>query len=256
MNNIDKDILNESSEFLIGSITKIITIISLLLLHQNKQINIYNNIGKYIKNNHIKNLKIIDIINHTSGLKNILDKVNTGYSKIKYESATEIYNKLYNNKLINKKIKGTFSYSNIGYIILGVLIENVSGLTYSDYIKHNIIIPLKLNNTGIEDTNVILYNNKLKKLNKYEKWIRTFVSSAGQLKSCIKDLTIFSKNFITLLDKKTLNLLNKLYIYKEENGNIIISHNGNITGGSSILKIIYDKHYKVKNIYILLKTIV
>ena len=37
LNNIDNDKLNELSEFPIGSVTKLFTIISLLLLHQNKK---------------------------------------------------------------------------------------------------------------------------------------------------------------------------------------------------------------------------
>jgi hypothetical protein len=68
LNNIDSDKLSEYSEFPIGSITKLFTIISLLLLHQNNKININSPIGKYIDNSRIANLKIIDIMNHKSGL--------------------------------------------------------------------------------------------------------------------------------------------------------------------------------------------
>jgi CubicO group peptidase (beta-lactamase class C family) len=121
LNNIDDDILDEHSEFPIGSVTKLFTIVSLLLLHQNKQLDIYDTIGKYIDNNNIKNLIIIDIMNHISGLKNIFD----GSSKIEYDSATEIYNKWNNGNLLDKKSLGTHSYSNVGYIILGALIEKI-----------------------------------------------------------------------------------------------------------------------------------
>lgn len=255
INNMDDDILSNTSDFLIGSVTKLFTIASILLLHQNKQLDIYDNIGKYIKNNHIKNLKIFDIMNHKSGLKNMWNGAVYDISKIKYKSATEVYKKLNDNNLIDEKLKGTYVYSNIGYHILGVVIETVSGIIYSEFIKKYILIPLKMNNTGIEDTNIILYNSKFKKLSKYEKWQRTFASSAGELKSCIKDLIKFSK-FVTLLDKQTLKLLNELYIYKEKNEDIIISHKGGISGGGCRFNIIYDKNYNCKDIYILFETII
>ena len=38
-----------------------------------------------------------------------------------------------------------YAYSNLGYLILGRLIEVVSGMTYEKYVRHNIFKPLKLN---------------------------------------------------------------------------------------------------------------
>ena len=64
LNTMDDEKLDKLSKFPIGSLTKIFTLLSILLLHQNKQLNIYDNIGKYIDNSHIKNLKIINIINY------------------------------------------------------------------------------------------------------------------------------------------------------------------------------------------------
>lgn len=254
INNIDTEQLSETSEFPIGSITKLFTIISLLLLHQNKKLNIYENIGKYINNEHIKDLKIIDIINHKSGLINMYDGIIYGSSKIKYDSATQIYEKYINHIKVDEKFKDGFIYSNMGFHILGYLIEKITGIKYSDFVKKKILIPLKMNNTGIEDCNITLYNLKKKKLTKYEKWERTFASSSGELKSCVKDLIKFSK-FVKLLDKQTLDILKELTdIYKIKKNDTIIGHSGGITGGNSILRINYDNNYKVKNIYISLKT--
>jgi hypothetical protein len=41
-------------------------------------------------------------------------------SKIKYNSATEVYEKWNDNDLIDEKLKGIYTYSNIRYHILGV----------------------------------------------------------------------------------------------------------------------------------------
>jgi len=254
LNNVDNDKLDGFSEFPIGSVTKLFTILSLLILHKNKKINIYNNIGKYIDNDEIKNLKIIDIINHTSGLKNLWDGATYGSSKIKYNTATQIYNKWNNNKLIDTGINGKYFYSNMGYIILGVLIEIVSDSTYSDFVKQNILIPLKMNNTGIEDCNIILYNHKQKKLSKYEKWERTFGIASGELKSCINDLIKFSK-FTTLLDDDTLEIIKEFNIFLENNEVYYIQKGGEITGSSAKFSLAYDKKWQIEDIYISLETI-
>jgi CubicO group peptidase (beta-lactamase class C family) len=254
LNTIDNDKLDEFSEFPIGSVTKLFTILSLLILHENKKINIYNNIGKYIDNDEIKNLKIIDIINHTSGLKNLWDGATYGSSKIKYNTATEIYNKWNNNKLLDMNMDGKYSYSNMGYIILGVIIEKISDMTYPDFVKENILIPLKMHNTGIEDCNITLYNYKQKKLSKYEKWERTFAIASGVLKSCINDLIKFSK-FTTLLSDNTLKIIKEFNIFRENNEVYYIQKGGAITGGSAKFSLAYNKKWRIKDIYISLETI-
>ena len=113
---------------------------------------------------------------------------------------------------------------------------------------------IKMNNTGIEDCNITLYNHKQKKLSKYEKWERTFASSAGELKSCINDLIKFSK-FPTLLNDDTLKIIKEFNIFLENNEIYYIQQGGQITGGSAKFSLAYDKKWQIKDIYISLETI-
>ena len=111
-----------------------------------------------------------------------------------------------------------------------------------------------MNNTGIEDCNITLYNTYGKKLNKSQIYARTCASSAGQFKSSLKDLIKFSQ-FPKLLKKHSLELLKDMYICKNKIIEISVHHNGGITGAKSEYKVDYDKHWKVKDIYIKLRTI-
>jgi hypothetical protein len=76
INNIDDDILDMNSTFLIGSVTKIFTVYTILILHQNNLLNINDNIIKYIKtknkdnNDMFQKIKILDIINHKRRVTN------------------------------------------------------------------------------------------------------------------------------------------------------------------------------------------
>ena len=253
INNLDNEKLNEYSEYPIGSVTKLFIIISLLLLHQNNKINIFNKIGNYITNDYIKDLKIIDIINHKSGLKDVYDNKKYGSSKIKFDSATQVFNKYNDNNSIDNNMKNNFNYSNMGYHILGMLIENISKIKYSDFVKKYILVPLKMNNTGIEDCNITLYDYKNKKLNKYQKWERTYASSSGELKSNIENLIKFT-NFTKLLKKETLDLFKNIYVYRNFNNEHHIEHGGGIVGSSVKYYITFDNKWKVKTIYISLQT--
>jgi CubicO group peptidase (beta-lactamase class C family) len=41
-----------------------------------------------------------------------------------------------------------FKYSNLGYFLLGYVIEKVSGMPYARYLERNIFAPLAMRNTG------------------------------------------------------------------------------------------------------------
>jgi len=110
-----------------------------------------------------------------------------------------------------------------------------------------------MNNSGINDCNIILYNEKQKKLAKYEKWERTFASSAGELKSCVNDLINFS-DFHKLLNNNSLDNLKKIWCFEETNDEYNFFHDG-ISGGTSALFISWNKNWKINNIQISLSTI-
>ena len=226
--------------------------ISLLILNQRKELNINDKLGKYIKNKHIENLKIIDIMNHESGLKNMWEDSNRKQLEKKYTSATEVYN---DNKKDKDLVKDKTEYSNLGYIILGFLIEKISHKKYSEFINENILVPLKMNHTGVENCNITIYTKKGKKLNKYEKRERTFSTSSGSLKSCIKDLLLFANFPLKLLDKNGRENLKKLYIFKDKKDEYMIKHTGGIAGGDSFLRVDYYKDFKVKDVNIQFKTV-
>jgi CubicO group peptidase (beta-lactamase class C family) len=255
INNIDNEIINKYSQFPVGSITKIITIICIFILQQKNKLNINDKLNKYLDENNISHIKIIDIINHRAGfVKNINLKIFK-----KFESATDIYNYYVIKNKVNliKHRYGDYNYSNIGYIILGVIIEIITNIKYTDFVIKNILKPLKMNHSGFNKTNITLYNIKQKKLSTNEKNMRYLSSSSGMLISCIADLIKLS-NFHKLLTKNTLEYFNKkqlLYIVNKKNGYLNIEHNGEITGGHTVLSFEYDMKWNIKKILLVLKTI-
>lgn len=253
LNNIDNDKLTGNSEFLIGSITKMFTAVLLLILQEKKLVNLNDTLDKYLENTNFKNVKIINIINHISGFKNMYSSHDYSGSKINYKSALEVYEEFKEENLKEHDV-GNFIYSNVGYIILGALIEKITNLTYYEALKNYVLKPLSITiHTGITDSNIKLYNNNYKKLTDYEKNERTFAGASGQLKSTVNDLIKFA-NFYKLLSKTSINILKTLYFYEEKNGKIQIKHTGGINGGGSAIKIKYDTNWNITKIFIELKT--
>ena len=256
INTIDDDILNEHSTFLIGSITKIFTVFTILILHQQHLLDINDTIIKYLDSKNINNniyfnkIKIIDIINHISGIKQMPNKkkihINTHYTNI-----TDCIHTFINENLFINNKYGIYNYSNMGYVILGYIIEQITNKSYIESFQKYIFIPLKMNNTNIGESNIKLYSKNCKKLKKYEKNLKYWTFTAGSLYSCVNDLIIFAKESHKLLNNNTINILiNNIYLGMRNNKNGHIGHSGNINGSSTKFNYKLNKNLLVENIQI------
>ena len=137
LNNSDDEKLNEYSHFLIGSITKILTAYIIIILQQKNLLNINDKVNKYInlKNDDYSKITILDLLNHTGKIKKNPDN----FILKKYTCCKDILNNHINEKFITLKNDG-YSYSNIGYVLLGYIIEKITGLDYLQVYKKYIFI--------------------------------------------------------------------------------------------------------------------
>jgi CubicO group peptidase (beta-lactamase class C family) len=132
-----------STVFCIGSITKQFTATAILKLEMQGKLSTDDKITKYFDNVPIdkSNITIHDLLRHQSGLQSNVGK---DYDKI---SQAEFLDKVMNSKLLFKVGK-EFSYSNIGYSLLGMIIEKTSGKTYETYLYDNLWKPAQMEMTG------------------------------------------------------------------------------------------------------------
>jgi CubicO group peptidase (beta-lactamase class C family) len=153
--------LTTDSRFLIGSVTKQFT--AMLVLQQvesgaialDKTINDYL---PYFPKDKGKELTIHRLLSHTSGLPHYegLRRLNIPLDKFREEAITvKSYAQLIGKMdLINEP--GTqFYYSSMNYILLGAILEQVSGQSFSQLIQEKIAKPLKLKNTGFADNDYV-----------------------------------------------------------------------------------------------------
>lgn len=130
----------------VASLTKVIVIIPIISkLIENKKININDKVKTYLKEFKYSDITIFHLLTHTSGLP----------ASIKNK-------KIMKNEVILKKIysiKKTYKtgtqviYSDIGYILLGKIIENIYNKPLDIIAKKEIFIPLDMKNTCYKPKN-------------------------------------------------------------------------------------------------------
>ncbi len=138
------------TKFFIGSITKQFTAACIMILKQRGLIKLDDPIGKYLPDYPRPNGDIItirELLNHTSGIPNYTDFPEIILKRTQPLS-TEYIIDLFKNRPLKFKPGTKFKYSNSGYILLGEIIEKVSGQSYEAFLEHEILRPLGMNNSG------------------------------------------------------------------------------------------------------------
>ncbi len=130
-----------NSIFHISSITKTFTALALLKVCEDKKIDIQQPIGNYVKNLSPKQSAITfhQLLSHTSG---IVDE----WEQTKEKSLSKYFADMGDNGFFETP-GSVFSYSNNGYALAGLLLEKLTGTSYTIAIDSIIIKPLQLNNT-------------------------------------------------------------------------------------------------------------
>jgi CubicO group peptidase (beta-lactamase class C family) len=129
------------------SVTKTFTALAVLQLAEKKQLDIDQPAFIYIPGFAFPpEITVRQLLTHTAGIPNPvpLKWIHLAEEHQQFDCNdffSEIFKK--NSRVLSKPGE-RFSYSNLGYVLLGQLIENISGLSYKDNIRENIIKPLNL----------------------------------------------------------------------------------------------------------------
>ena len=138
-----------------GSMTKPTTATAIMQLHERGALNIDDPVTKYLPgfrvqypSNSSERITIRHLMNHSSGIgnPNILDSVHEEGES--FPDQVELAQRLLegNNKLQFEP--GTDAmYTNLGYTVLGAVVEAVAGQPHKDYAVENIFRPLKMKHT-------------------------------------------------------------------------------------------------------------
>jgi len=145
--------------FRIGSISKQFTAMSILKLHEEGKLNVQDDIKKYIPQLTWKEAITIDqIVHHTSGVPSYTDFEDFFAQRSMKDAPLDSVIAYFNNRPLDFEPGTKWNYSNSGYILLGAVIEKVSGMSYADYVQRNIFEPLGMKNSRFEINHEIVPN--------------------------------------------------------------------------------------------------
>lgn len=210
--------INPQSKFKIASITKTFTVVLILKLYEEGRLDLNAPISKYFKDYKgagKDSVTIHHLLTYSSGIPNC--EGNTGIQVYQTESSvTDFIDKYCSGKPAFKP-GSAFSYTNNDYIILGRIIENITGKTFAQNVSDYILKPLNMANTGllynktivpglastynIDDSTGVFYNDDPMYIENYY--------SAGAMYSTVEDLLKFDQGIFTakLLSKSTVDLM-------------------------------------------------
>ncbi|MEO2052897.1 MAG: serine hydrolase domain-containing protein [Allomuricauda sp.] len=135
--------VNENSIFHTASISKLFTATAIAQLVEKNAISLQSKLvdivpGLMIKDERIRKITIGTLLNHTSGLPDIKN-----YQWINHHTSEESLARYVQG--LNLKLRSEpyseYHYSNLGYDLLGYIVEKVSGINFEQYVKENILDP-------------------------------------------------------------------------------------------------------------------
>ncbi len=150
--NFDLDLkkdLKINSVYNIASVSKEFTAMSILQLAERGKLSLKDDIKKYVTNFPTQEniITIENLLTHTSGIKRHTTLAwAENEANLSFKNTIDVLN-YFKQDTLDFKPNERHSYVNMNYLILGYIIEKVSGLTYQEYIKKNIFEPLNMTNT-------------------------------------------------------------------------------------------------------------
>jgi CubicO group peptidase (beta-lactamase class C family) len=144
-----KELIKENSVFELASCSKQFTAMAIMVLKEKGKLKLDDDLAKYIPElDFYKSVTIRNLLNHTGGLPDYMELMDTTFDKTKMAVNKDIIALLAKYKpkaLFAPNTK--YEYSNTGYALLASVIEKVSGESYADFLNKNIFAPLQMKNT-------------------------------------------------------------------------------------------------------------
>jgi D-alanyl-D-alanine-carboxypeptidase/D-alanyl-D-alanine-endopeptidase len=199
----------------IGSITKLFTALCYGILDVQGKININTPVKEYFSDRIsivFESITLYDLLTHRSGLPRLPDEfiARIGNNDNPYTLFTknDLINYLQNPKDISSSKK--YQYSNLGFGILGNILETITGEKYEEAVKQILLNPLKMQNSATLDSLSVDSMNLLDGYNKYgsitEYWENTTLAGAGSFLSCISDMVLFLSSHLKGFESDSFSL--------------------------------------------------
>lgn len=252
------------TKFRIGSMNKMFTATAIMQLVQAGKIDLDAPFGTYITDYPNKSMSsqvtIRQLLTHTGGTGDIFGP-QFEKNRLKLKTLQD-YIDLYGKRPVLFKPGSKFDYSNYGFVLLGRVVEKVTGQTYYDYVHDHIFVPAGMTSTGSPPENVAVSNQSIGYMMSPDgKWVVNTntlpyrATSAGGGYSTVGDLLRFANALQShrLLDARYTTMMTTGKVAMGGplkygfgfgsgpiNGTLCFGHNGGAPGMNGDLEICAD----------------
>ena len=135
--------------FRVGSVTKQFTAVAILMLVQEGKLALEDEIMAFLPGYPVQGRRITieHLLTHTSGIKSYTALPTFPSFKRKSHKPAELID-LFKDEPFDFAPGEKFLYNNSGYVLLGAIIEAVTGLGYADFLRQRIFEPLGMSRTA------------------------------------------------------------------------------------------------------------
>ena len=249
-------------EFRLGSLTKQFTATLILLLQQDGKLSIHDPVRTYLADapKVWEKITIAELLGHTSGIPNLTSLKEFGTWRMSPHSVEEEL-AFFRDKPLEFEPGSHFDYSNSNYVVLGAIIEKVSGKKYAELLHERILDPLKMTHSGLDTDELLLpkrargYEPRNGGLIPARSESMSIPWAAGSMYSTTGDLLkwdhgLFGGKVLSADSLKAMTTPGKgdyglgVEIH-DLGGNRVITHGGSIEGFSTNLSYVPDRRIAV-----------
>ena len=156
--NLEWDVPNTpDTKFRLGSITKQFTAAAILLLEERGKLKVDDRIKTYLPDQPMAwdRVTVFNLLTHTSGIANFTALAEYGPAKTRATTVDATLATL-RDKVLDFGPGEQMNYSNSGYLVLGSIIERVSGQSYEKFVADNFFTPLGMNDSGYDSNSLVI----------------------------------------------------------------------------------------------------
>jgi D-alanyl-D-alanine carboxypeptidase len=146
---------NDETTYKAYSVTKTFTALAILKLAEQKKLSIDDSAGDYLTGlQYPSEITIRQLLAHSAGLPNPipLSWIHLASEHQSFDMNVFFGKIFLKHGKLKSKPNDRYSYSNLGYILLGSIIEKVSGQSYEDYIREHILKPVNIELSELDFT--------------------------------------------------------------------------------------------------------
>jgi len=238
------------TKFRLASVTKQFTSMVIMILQEKGELSVHDPVCNFVPDCPAawQEITIHHLLTHTSGIPSFTSfPDNLQYERL--PTTVEKTVERFKHKALKFSPGTAFSYSNSGYVLLGYVIEQITGRLYEEVVTENIFEPLGMENSGYDHPSTILahrahgYARKEGKLINAIHFEMDTPHAAGGLYSTVEDLFLWDQALYTtkLVSQEALDAI--FTPYKDEYGygwwigehddRKIFEHGGGISGFST-----------------------